>query len=200
MHRAASLERADRRRVVGRAPIGDVVAVHRGHDDMREPHLVRRLRESQRLERIRRLVGLPRVDVAVAARSRTGVAQDLEGRRTAPPALADVRAASLLADRHELALAHEVFHLVVARVGARRAHFHPLGPARALCHRQRLLHRQVSLETRVLGARLEQGLSSRAVRRARARGHASAPAETVRSGRAAPLLARCRRRRWRRAR
>ena len=44
---------------------------------------------------------LARVDGAVAAGARAGVAHDLERRRAAAPALADVRAARLLADRDE---------------------------------------------------------------------------------------------------
>ena len=148
--------RPDRRRVVRRAAIRDVVAVDRRDDDVREAHLRRRLREPERLERVRRPVRLARVDVAVAARARARVAEDLERRRPAPPALADVRAARLLADRDEPALAHEALHLEVARVRARRAHLHPLGPARALGDGQRLLHRRSSLETVVPEAPLER--------------------------------------------
>ena len=48
-------ERADRRRVVPGAAVGDVVAVDRGDDDVLELHLGRRLREPQRLERVDRV-------------------------------------------------------------------------------------------------------------------------------------------------
>ena len=78
---------------------GEVVAVDGRDDDVLEPHLRRRVREPERLERIGRAVGLARVDVAVAAGARARVAEDLEGRGAAPPALGDVRAARLLADR-----------------------------------------------------------------------------------------------------
>ena len=151
-----ALERADRRRVVRGAAIRDVVAIDRGHHDVRQPHLVRGLGEPERLERIRGLVGLPRVDVAVAARARAGVAQDLERRRPAPPALADVGAARLLADGDEVPFAHQSLHLVVAGVGARRPHLHPLGPAGPLGHGKRLLHRPTSLESVVPEAPLER--------------------------------------------
>ena len=97
-----------------RATIGEVVAVDRRDDDVGELHLRRRLREAERLERIRRTVGLARVHVAVPACARAGVAEDLERRRPAPPALADVRAACLLADRDEATLAHEALDLEVA--------------------------------------------------------------------------------------
>ena len=139
--RQLPLERADRRRVVAGAAVGQVVAVDRGDDDVRETHPVRGLGEAKRLERVRRGVRLARVHVAVAACARADVAQDLERGRPAPPALADVRAAGLLADRDEPALAHEPLDLVVARVDARRPHLHPLGAPRPLGDRQGLLHR-----------------------------------------------------------
>ena len=139
-NRQLALDRTDRRGVVRRAAIGEVVPVDRGHDDMGELHLRGRLGEPERLERVRRAVGLPRVHVAVAARTRARVAEDLEGRRSPPPALADVRAARLLADRVEPALAHEPLDLEVAGVRARCAHLHPLRPARALGHGKRLPH------------------------------------------------------------
>ena len=58
---------------------------------MREPHRRGRLREAERLERVRRPVRLARVDVAVPARTRARVAEDLERRGATPPALGDVR-------------------------------------------------------------------------------------------------------------
>ena len=139
--RQLALDRPDRCRVVRRATIGEVVAVDRRDDDVRELHLRRRLRQAERLEGIGRTVRLARVHVAVPARARARVAEDLERRRPAPPALADVRAARLLADRDEPTLAHEALHLEVLRVGARRAHLHPLGPPRTLRYGKRPFHR-----------------------------------------------------------
>ena len=49
-----ALERADRRRVVAGAAVGDVVAVDGGDDDVLELHLRRRVREPERLERVGR--------------------------------------------------------------------------------------------------------------------------------------------------
>ena len=132
--RKLALERADRRRIVAGAAVGDVVPVDRRDDDVLQPHLRRDLREPQRLERIGRRLGLPRVDVAVAAGARARVAEDLEGRRPASPALGDVRAARLLADRVQARAVDQLLDVEVARVGRRRAHLHPLRPARALCH------------------------------------------------------------------
>ena len=126
------LQRADRRRVVAGAAVGDVVAVDRGDDDVLELHLRRGLGEPQRLERVRRRLGLARVDVAVAARASARVAEDLERRGAAAPALGDVRAARLLADRVQREPVHELLDVEVRAVLRRRAHLHPLGPARPL--------------------------------------------------------------------
>ena len=78
------------------------------------------------------VLGLAGVDVAVAAGAGAGVAEDLEGRRAAAPALADVRAARLLADRVQARAVDQLADVEVARVRARRAHLHPLGAARPL--------------------------------------------------------------------
>src|SRR4029453_1689294 len=87
-----------------------------------------------------RMLGLPRVDVAVAAGARAGVAQGLERRRAASPALRDVRAARLLADRVQRLPVDQLLDVEVARVGARGAYLHPFGTARALSDRLRALH------------------------------------------------------------
>ena len=142
--RQLALDRSDRRRVMRRATVGEVVAIDRRDDHVRELHLRRRLRQPERLERIGRAVRLARVHVAVPARARARVAEDLERRRPAPPALSDVRAARLLADRDEPTLAHEALHLEVLRVGARRAHLHPLGPPWTLRYGKRPFHRDKS--------------------------------------------------------
>ena len=134
------LQRADRRRVVAGAPVGDVVAVDRGDDDVLEPHLRRRMREAQRLERVGRLGRAARVDVAVAARAGARVAEDLERRGAASPALGDVGAARLLADRVELLPVDQLADLEVAAVRARGANLHPFRPARPLGYGQRRFH------------------------------------------------------------
>ena len=132
-----ALQRADRRGEVPGPAVREVVAIDRRDDDVREPHLLRGLRETQRLERVRRLLRPPRVDVAVAAGAGARVAEDLERRRAASPALGDVRAARLLADRVQTRAVDERAHLEVARVGARRAHLHPLRATRPLSDGQR---------------------------------------------------------------
>ena len=65
--------------------------------------------------------GMPGAHVAEGAGARAGVAEDHEGRVLLRPALADIRAAGLLADRDELVLAHDVAGLAPR----------PASPARA---------------------------------------------------------------------
>ena len=107
---------ADRMDHVGevlRAAIVEVVAVDRGDDDMRQPHLGDRLADIVRLVRIER----PRHaggDVAEGAGARADVAHDHEGRVLLVPALADVRAARLLADRDEVVRLHDLARFLVA--------------------------------------------------------------------------------------
>src|SRR5581483_8319776 len=103
-------------------------------------HLRRRLREPEGLQRVRRALRLPGGDVAVTAGARAGVAEDLEGGRAAAPALADVRAAGLLADRVQAGAVDQLAHVEVPRLRARRAHLHPLGPARTLGDGKRSAH------------------------------------------------------------
>ena len=134
------LERADRRGVVAGAAIGDVVAVDRRDDDVLEVHLGRRRREPERLERVGRMLGPAGVHVAVAAGAGAGVAEDLEGGGAAAPALGDVRAARLFADRVQARAVDQLAHVEVRGVRARCANLHPLRAARPLSDRQRALH------------------------------------------------------------
>src|SRR6187397_2575727 len=80
------------------------------------------------------------MDVAVSARARTRLTEDLERRRAAAPALGDVRAARLLADRVQARAVDQLLDVEVTRVGARRPDLHPLGPARPLGDGKRALH------------------------------------------------------------
>ena len=128
--------------------------VDRGDDDVLQLHLRCGLRDAERLERIRRRVGAARLHVAVAARAGARVAEDLERRRSAPPALGDVRAARLLADRVQLSAVDQLLDVVVLAVLRRRAHLHPLGAARPLGDGLRRLHpRQSRAAARSRGAR-----------------------------------------------
>ena len=128
--RQLRLDRADRRRVVAGAIVGDVVAVDRRHDDVLEAHLLRGLREAQRLERVDRVARLARVDVAVPAGAGAGLAEDLERGGAAPPAFGDVRAPCLFADRVQPGAVDQLLHVEVAAVRGRCADLHPLGAAR----------------------------------------------------------------------
>ena len=89
-----------------RAAISEVVAVDRGDDHVLETELLHRLGDAFGLVRIERLrqAGL---HVAEGAGAGAGVAHDHEGGVLLLPALADIGAARLLADRHELVLAHD---------------------------------------------------------------------------------------------
>src|SRR6266545_2785658 len=111
------------------------------------------------------------MDVAVAAGARAGVTKDLEGRRPAAPALPDVRAARLLADRVEARPVNELLDVVVARVRTRRADLHPLRPAGPFSDGQRGLHGLVGSRGRGLrrpGAPRRIGRRPPRLRRARA--------------------------------
>ena len=80
------------------AVVGQVVAVDRGDDGVTEAHRFHLVGDPQRLQRVvpGRLAGL---HVAEAAAAGADVAEDHEGGGPALPALADVRAVGLLADR-----------------------------------------------------------------------------------------------------
>src|SRR5688572_18696925 len=112
-------ERADRGRVVAGALVLEVITVDRCHDYMLQPHPLRGLRQPQRLQWIGRSVRLAGMDVAVAAGTRARVAEDLEGSGATAPALGDVRAAGLLADRMQARAVDEVLDLEVARLARR---------------------------------------------------------------------------------
>src|SRR5439155_26118634 len=114
-------ERPDRGRVVAGAAVGDVITVDRGDDHVLQVHLRRRGREPERLERVGRRLGPAGVDVAVAAGPRARLAEDLEGRGAAAPALGDVRTARLLADRVQRGAVNELADIEVRRVRARGA-------------------------------------------------------------------------------
>ena len=90
-----------------RAVVGQVVAVDARDDRVAQAHPRDRARDARGLERVvpRRLAGL---DVAEAAAARARVAEDHERRGAALPALADVRARGLLADRVQVLVADQL--------------------------------------------------------------------------------------------
>src|SRR5581483_3037550 len=132
--------------------------------DVTQPHLRSRLRETKRLERVRRMLGPARVDIAVAAGASAGVAEDLERRRPPAPALGDVRTARLLADRVQPLAVDQRAHLEVAGGRARGANLHPLRPARPVGDGQRALHRGQSTQRRGGGYRGPAAIASAASR------------------------------------
>mmetsp|Transcript_13662 Transcript_13662/g.34025 ORF Transcript_13662/g.34025 Transcript_13662/m.34025 type:complete len:230 (+) Transcript_13662:517-1206(+) len=157
-------------RVMLRPAVGEVVAVDRG-----DHHVV----HAPRGDRLRRLLGLVvrgqrrfarRLDVAEAAGARARVAEDHDRGRgralLARPALADVRAARLLAHRRQLARTQVVAyaHVVLA---ARPLHAEPVGvphvrllhPLTLTLHRLRHRHRVHPGRLLLLSQVLQQLLS-----------------------------------------
>src|SRR5947209_13846722 len=90
---------------------------------MRKPELAHCFGDVRRLISIK-LAGQSRLDVAERAGARARVAHDHEGRVLLLPALADIRAARLLADGDEIILAHDAVRLRPSR-GARRLDANP---------------------------------------------------------------------------
>ena len=122
--RAARADGADGLREMLGAAVGEIVAIDRGDDDMGEPELEGRFRDMFRLGGIER-AGHAGLDVAEGAGAGAGVAHDHEGGVLLVPALADVRAARLLAHRDEAVLLDDVAGVgIAARV--RRAHADPV--------------------------------------------------------------------------
>ena len=96
-----------------RAAVGEIVAVDRGDDDMGEAQLGGRLADMRRLARIER-AGQTGLDVAEGAGARAGVAHDHEGGVLLLPALADIRAAGLLAHGVQAVVAHDALRGEIA--------------------------------------------------------------------------------------
>ena len=106
------------------AEVGEVIPVHRRHDDVGEGQRLDRLRQLLRLFRVER-DRRPVRDVAVAAGARADVPHDHERRGAVMPALADVGAVRFLAHRVQLEAAHQLAQPKVIR-RTRRSHLEPL--------------------------------------------------------------------------
>ena len=129
---------ADHGREVPSPAIRQVVAVDRGDHDMSETQPGHGIGHTGRLVRIQS-GRLTRAHVAERAGAGTGVAHDHHGGVTLRPALADIRAGGLLANRDQPVLPHEGAGLVINWVGGR---LHPdpgglaldrvIGPVRLL--------------------------------------------------------------------
>ena len=81
-----------------RAAVGDVVAIDRGDDDVLQAERADGVGDARRLVEVERRRP-PVRHGAIAARARADVAENHEGGGAVVPALADVRAARLLAHR-----------------------------------------------------------------------------------------------------
>src|ERR671917_1928242 len=108
------------------APVLQLVAVHARYDGVLEAHLFGGVGDAPRLVEVE-LSGFAGQNGAEAAGAGADVAQDHEGRRTVVPALTDVRAAGLLADRVQPEAAHGLFYVAVALPHGRPG-FQPPGP------------------------------------------------------------------------
>ena len=122
--RASRADGADGLREMLGAAVGEIVAIDRGDHDMGEPELEGRFRDMLRLRCIER-AGQAGLDVAEGAGAGAGVAHDHEGGVLLVPALADVRAARLLAHRDEAVFLDDVAGVGIAARG-RRAHADPV--------------------------------------------------------------------------
>src|SRR5215211_4222670 len=103
-----------------------LVTVHARYDGVLEAHLSGSVGDAARFVEVE-LGGLACEDGAEAAGAGADVAQDHEGRGAVVPALADVRAARLLADGVEVEAAHGLSYIAVA-LSHGRPGFKPLGP------------------------------------------------------------------------
>ena len=106
----------DRLREDVRAAVGQVVAGDRGHHDVLQPEARDRLGDPARLVVVEpgRPAGL---DVAEPAGAGARVAEDHDRGGALVPALADVRAVGLLADRVEVQAAEQALEVVVVLAG-----------------------------------------------------------------------------------
>ena len=109
--------------------VGEIVAIDRGDDDMREPEFCRCLGDMFGLGGIER-AGQPGLDVAEGAGPRAGVAHDHEGGVLFLPALADIGTAGLLAHGVQAVGAHDARRRDIAGRD-RRLDANPVGLAQA---------------------------------------------------------------------
>ena len=104
---ALAADRADGLGDVLGAAVREVVAVDGGDDDVVEAELLHRHGDAAGLEDVER-VGPAGGDVAEGAAAGADLAHDHHGGVALGPALADVGAAGLLADRDQPVLAHDL--------------------------------------------------------------------------------------------
>src|SRR5690606_3487211 len=125
---------ADRLREDRRAAIRQIITVHAGDDDVLELQVLDRVRDPPGLVPVQ--LGRHAVrDRAVFARTRAYITEDQERGRPGFPALADVRAARLLAHRVETLATHQPLEPEVVRP-ARRAHLQPRWLPRGVLERR----------------------------------------------------------------
>jgi len=98
-----------------------IIAIDRGQDDVAETHQRDRARRIRRFIRIEPAARISRVHRAEAAGASADRAQQHQCRRARIPALADVRAVRLLADRVQAMIADDIANGVEAPTGRHRS-------------------------------------------------------------------------------
>ena len=116
--RGGGAQRADGRREMAGTAVGQVVAIHRGDDDMLQAEPGHGVGDPRGLAGVQR-ERLAGAYVAERAGAGAGVAHDHHGGVALRPALADVGAGGFLADRVQAVFAHQGAGLVVDRMGGR---------------------------------------------------------------------------------
>ena len=144
----AGADRPDHLGEVVGAAIGQIIAVDRGDDDVREAEV------GDRVGDVLRLVGIERRrqagrDIAEGAGARADLAHDHHGGVLLGPAFTDIGAAGLLADGDQIVLAHDLLGFAIDR-RAGRPHADPVRLAQHFAVRPMRLFRMP-------GACLDQG-------------------------------------------
>jgi hypothetical protein len=112
--RRAGANFADRFGEHRRAAVRHIIAIDRRDDDVRQSELAHGVGDARGLRPVD--CARPAVpDSTVAAGARADIAQDHERRRAVRPALPDVGAARLLANRVQVEVAHQTFQSQVRR-------------------------------------------------------------------------------------
>ena len=124
-----------------RAAVGKIVAIDRSDDDVIEAEIFDDEADVARLFGVER-ERLALIDGTKTAAARASVAENQKRRCLVAPALTDVRAARLFANRVQVFLAHELFEAKVVGI-TRRFDFDPVGMSarhgRSQCRRSRIV-------------------------------------------------------------
>ena len=107
-----------------RSPIGEIVAIDRGQHHILQAHQLHGLCRVLGLLRIQPAIGVTRIDRAEPAGAGADIAHQHDGCSACTPALTDVGALGLLADRGQTVLVNDAPHRIKFRA-ALHAHAQP---------------------------------------------------------------------------